>query len=192
MSKSKGAVLTVSVLQEKGYDPLVYRFFCLQSHYRKSLVFSWENLDNAKTAYDKLTSRIAALLNEKDAGAADAAKVDELKAGFAAAMDEDLNTSNGMTVLYDILKSDASAATKLAAIEDIDKVLCVGLIAAAKKQNEKNSGADIPAEVMALVEERQAARKAKDFAKADEIRDKITALGYEVKETRQGTTVTKL
>ena len=132
------------------------------------------------------------MLNEKDASAADTAKVDELKAAFAAAMDEDLNTSNGMTVLYDILKSDASAATKLAAIEDIDKVLCVGLINAAKKQNEKNSGADIPAEVMALVEERQAARKAKDFAKADEIRDKITALGYEVKETRQGTTVTKL
>ncbi|MCR5541495.1 MAG: cysteine--tRNA ligase [Ruminococcus sp.] len=192
MSKSKGEFLTVSLLEEKGYDPLVYRFFCLQSHYRKSLVFSWENLDNAKTAYDKLTSRIAALLNEKDAGEVDKDKAAELRSAFAAAMDEDLNTSNGMTVLYDILKSDASAATKLAAIEDIDKVLCVGLIAAAKKQNEKNSGADIPAEVMALVEERQAARKAKDFAKADEIRDKITALGYEVKETRQGTTVTKL
>ena len=61
MCKSKGEFLTVSLLEEKGYDPLAYRFFCLQSHYRKALVFSWENLDNAKAAYDKLVARIAAL-----------------------------------------------------------------------------------------------------------------------------------
>ena len=191
MSKSKGEFLTVSLLEEKGYDPLVYRFFCLQSHYRKSLVFSWENLDNAKTAYEKLTARIASLLSG-DKGEVISADFDALKAKFTAAMDDDINTSNGITALYDVLKADTTPATKLALIEDFDKVLSVGLIKAAEKQNEEKSGGDIPAEVMALVEERQAARKAKDFAKADEIRDKIAALGYAVKETRQGTEITKL
>ena len=61
MSKSKGEFLTVSLLEEKGYDPLVYRYFCLQSHYRKNLVFSWENLENAKVAYGKLVSKLASI-----------------------------------------------------------------------------------------------------------------------------------
>ena len=192
MSKSKGEFLTVSLLEEKGYDPLVYRFFCLQSHYRKSLVFSWENLDNAKTAYDKLTARVAALLAEGSKGEVVQADFDELKAKFTAAMDDDINTSNGITALYDVFKADTTPATKLALIEDFDKVLDIGMIKAAEKLNEEKKGADIPAEVMALVEERQTARKAKDFAKADELRDKIAALGYAVKETRQGTEITKL
>ncbi|WP_295153955.1 cysteine--tRNA ligase [uncultured Ruminococcus sp.] len=192
MSKSKGEFLTVSLLEEKGYDPLVYRFFCLQSHYRKSLVFSWENLDNAKKAFDKLIARVAAIKAEAGTAAPSAEKTAELKAKFTAAMDEDLNTANGITALYDILKSDASAADKLAVIDDIDNVLSLGLLKAADKLAEEKSGGDVPAEVLALVEERTAARKAKDFAKADELRDKITALGYAVKETRQGTEITKL
>ena len=77
MSKSKGEFLTVSLLEEKGYDPLAYRFFCLQSHYRKGLVFSWENLDNAALAYQKLVARIAAL-DPKD-GAVDEAVLGEYK-----------------------------------------------------------------------------------------------------------------
>ena len=91
MSKSKGEFLTVSLLEEKGYDPLAYRFFCLQSHYRKSLVFTWENLDNAVAAYNKLLSKIAALTPGK--GEVDPAVLDELKARFTKAMDNDLNTS---------------------------------------------------------------------------------------------------
>ena len=192
MSKSKGEFLTVSLLEEKGYDPLVYRFFCLQSHYRKSLVFSWENLENAKKAYEKLTVRIAALRAEAGSSKASPEKTAELKALFTAAMDEDLNTANGITALYDILKADRPAADKLAVIADIDSVLSLDLIKAAEKLAENSANVEIPAEVTALVEERNAARKAKDFAKADELRDKIAALGYEVKETRQGTVVTKL
>ncbi|MBR1864312.1 MAG: cysteine--tRNA ligase [Ruminococcus sp.] len=195
MSKSKGEFLTVSLLESKGYDPLVYRFFCLQSHYRKSLMFTWENLDNAKTAFDKLISKIAALENESDKGAVDEECLENvLKARFKEQMDSDINTANGLTVLYDVLRANASAATKLAAIEDFDRVFSLDLIAKAKKaaQEQKDSAADIPKEVMALVEERKAARKAKDFAKADELRDKITSLGYAVKETRQGTEITKI
>ena len=135
---------------------------------------------------------MAAIKAEAGTAAPSAEKTAELKAKFTAAMDEDLNTANGITALYDILKSDASAADKLAVIDDIDNVLSLGLLKAADKLAEEKSGGDVPAEVLALVEERTAARKAKDFAKADELRDKITALGYAVKETRQGTEITKL
>ncbi len=190
MSKSKGEFLTVSLLEEKGYDPLVYRFFCLQSHYRKGLVFTWENLDNAKAAYNKLTARIGKIVSDAKDTKAEPDEISALEEGFRAAMDDDLNTSNAMTALYDILKAEASPAAKAAAIENIDKVLSLGLIEAAKKSAELSED-DIPEEVKALAEERAQARKAKDFAKADELRDRIAALGYTVKETRQGTVITK-
>ena len=193
MSKSKGEFLTVSLLQEKGYLPVVYRFFCLQSHYRKSLVFSYENLDNAKTAYDKLIARIAQLIRAKGGAAVDSAAFDSLKAGFTAAMDEDINTSNALTALYDVFKADTDPATKLALIEDFDKVLSLDLIQNAEKLVDEQDAAasDIPQEVLDLVEQRKAARAAKDFALADSLRDQISALGYTIRETRQGTEITK-
>lgn len=192
MSKSKGEFLTVSLLESKGYDPLVYRFFCLQSHYRKSLVFTYENLDNAKAAYEKLIGRISALVSAEDKGDVISDDLERLKKGFIAAMNEDLNTSNAITALYDVLKADTTPATKLALIEDFDRVLSLDLKAAAERYLEEKKGGDIPQEVLALVEERKSARKAKDFARADELRDRIAALGYAVKETRQGTEITKL
>ncbi|MBR1763958.1 MAG: cysteine--tRNA ligase [Ruminococcus sp.] len=193
MSKSKGEFLTVSLLQEKGYLPVVYRFFCLQSHYRKSLVFSYDNLDNAKTAYDKLIARIAQLIQQKGEAKVDAEAFNRLKAAFTAAMDEDINTSNGVTALYDVFKADTDAATKLAVIEDLDRVLSLDLIANANKLIEEQNAAasDIPEEVLALVAQRKEARAAKNFALADELRDKITALGYTIRETRQGTEITR-
>ena len=189
MSKSKGEFLTVSLLESKGYDPIVYRFFCLQSHYRKSLVFSYENLDNAKQAYEKLIARIAQLIAEGDSKAVDKAKFDELKGSFKAAMDSDLNTAQAMTVLYDVLKADTNAATKLALIEDMDKVLSVGLIEHAQKAAKADEQEDIPEEIMQLVQRRAEARKAKDFAQADALRDEIAAKGYIIEETRQGTKI---
>ena len=191
MSKSSGEFLTVSLLEEKGYNPLVYRFFCLQSHYRKSLVFSYENLDNAAVAYNKLTAKIAALLKE-EGGAVEQDKYDELMSGFKAALDNDLNTSLAITALYDVVKADTTPATKLKLIGEFDKVLSIGLIEEAKKLSDnKEKGEEIPAEIKELVEKRAEARKAKDFALADEIRNKITELGYIVEETRQGTVIKK-
>lgn len=189
MSKSKGEFLTVSLLESKGYDPIVYRFFCLQSHYRKSLVFSYENLDNAKQAYDKLIARIAQLKAEGDTTGVDEAKFNELKKGFKDALDNDINTALGITALYDVLKADTNAATKLALAEDFDRVLSLGLIAHAEKLAQQSEQEDIPDDIMALVEERAAARKAKDFAKADALRDEIAAKGYIIEETRQGTKI---
>ena len=193
MSKSSGEFLTVSLLEEKGYDPLVYRFFCLQSHYRKSLVFTWENLDNAKVTFDKLIAKITPLTADKS-GDIDREEYDRLMQCFNDALGNDINTAMGITVVYDVLKSKANNATKLALIGEFDKVFGLDLI---KKAEEKassagNNNADIPAEVMELVEQRKAARKEKNFALADELRDKITSLGYEIKETRQGTEINKI
>ena len=190
MSKSSGEFLTVSLLESKGYDPLVYRFFCLQSHYRKSLVFTYENLDNAAGAYGKLIARVAQILGGKG-GKVDETKYEELMKGFREALDNDLNTALAITAVYDALKSDAYNATKLKAIEDMDSVLSVGLVSAAEKLSEKKDD-ELPAEIKELAEKRAAARKEKNFALADEYRTKITELGYTVEETRQGTVIKKV
>ena len=193
MSKSSGEFLTVSLLEEKGYNPLVYRFFCLNSHYRKSLVFSWENLDNAVISYNKLIDKIAPLTADKS-GEVDTSEYRRFIEEFDDALGNDLNTSLAITAVHDVLKSKTNAATKLALIAGFDKVLGLDLIAAAEKTlaEAEASKPEIPAEVLDLVEQRKAARKEKNFALADEIRDKIAALGYEVKETRQGTEINKL
>jgi cysteinyl-tRNA synthetase len=185
MSKSKGEFLTVSLLEQKGYDPLSYRFFCLQSHYRKSLVFSYENLDNAKVAYDKLVARVAAL---KEGGEVDSAALETLKKGFTDALDNDLNTSLAVTAVYDALKADVSDATKLALIAGYDTVLGLDLIGHAKALNDKNeadAGESDP-RIDALVQERTAAKKAKNFAEADRIRDELKAEGITIIDTPEG------
>ena len=197
MSKSKGEFLTVSLLEEKGYDPLAYRFFCLQSHYRKSLVFSWENLDNATVAYNKLLAKIA---NLKPADDVDAAAAEELKAKFTKAMDNDLNTSMGVTVLYDILKAKTTDATKCAVIGAIDEVLGLKLLEKAAEVREKQAklaaqsavftvvseDGEENAEVEALIRQRADAKKAKNFAEADRIRDELKAQGIEVTDVAGG------
>ena len=190
MSKSKGEFLTVSLLEEKGYDPLSYRFFCLQSHYRKSLVFSWENLDNATVAYNKLLTRIAAL---KDEGEVEQAAFDEYKAKFTAAMDNDLNTSMAVTVLYDVLKAKTNDKTKLALLDSFDTVLGLKLLEKAAALRAKQTAAPVAGvftvisesgetdgEVEALIRARADAKKAKNFTEADRIRDELKAKGINV------------
>jgi cysteinyl-tRNA synthetase len=198
MSKSKGEFLTVSLLEEKGYDPLAYRLFCLQSHYRKSLVFTWENLDNAQVAYNKLIARVAAL--KPGDGAIDEPALAALKQKFTDAMDNDLSTSLAVTALYDVLKAQTNDETKLAAIADFDRVLSLDLIAKADAKREElkkqavtagqftivsESGESDP-EVEAKIQARQDAKKAKNFAEADRIRDELKAAGIEVTDIPHG------
>ena len=186
MSKSKGEFLTVSLLESKGYDPMAYRLFCLQSHYRRNLVFSWENLDNATQAYEKLIAKIATL---NDGGDVDADALAALKERFNNALNGDLNTSLAVTAVYDVLKAKCSDATKLAALVDFDTVLSLNLISAAQKLRDKQSqeeAANADPEIDALVAERTAAKKAKDFATADRIRDELKARGIEIIDTPQG------
>ena len=184
MSKSKGDFLTVSLLEEKGYDPLVYRFFCLQSHYRKPLEFSYEVLDNMSAAYDKLVKRIGAL---DRSGEVDKGKFDEYRAQFEEALCDDLNSAMAITVLYDMLKADMSDATKFALAESFDEVLSLDLaVAHEKKAADSGVDAEFEAYILEKIEERKAAKKEKDFAKADAIRDELMAKGVTLKDTREG------
>ena len=198
MSKSKGEFLTVSLLEEKGYDPLVYRFFCLQSHYRKALVFTWENLDNAKGAYEKLIRRIAALSDQEDA--VDEATVQDYRAKFIQQVGNDLNTSMGITLLYDALKAKTNDATKRAILASFDSVLGLSLLEKAAAVREKEAAASAAAQsaggflitgegdaaVDALVLQRCEAKKAKNYAEADRIRDELKAQGIEITDTKDG------
>ena len=197
MSKSTGEFLTVSLLEEKGYDPLVYRLFCLQSHYRKSLVFSWEGLDSTRTAYNKLVARVAQL---KAGGEVDEAKFNALKAGFVEALDNDLNTALAVTAIYDVLKSDANDATKLALLSDFDRVMSLSLIEAAdalRKKKEAEAASEKPdvapefaEKVETLIAERASAKAEKNWPRADEIRAELTAMGVVLKDSKEGTTWT--
>ena len=198
MSKSSGEFLTVDLLEKKGYDPLAYRLFCLQSHYRKALVFSWENLDNAQVTYNKLIARIAAL--KPGDGEIDEAAVEALRAKFRAALDSDLNTSLADTALYDVLKYKTNDATKLFVLGDFDKVLSLSLIEKADKKREElkkqavtageftivSESGEADAEVEAKIRARQDAKKAKNFAEADRIRDELKAAGVEVTDIPHG------
>ena len=198
MSKSKGEFLTVSLLESKGYDPLAYRLFCLQSHYRKNLVFSYENLDNAVVTYGKMIQKIAAL-KPNDTEELDQAAFDALREKFLNALNNDLNTSLAITAVYDALKYKTNDRTKLAVLADFDRVLGLDLIEKAEKKRKELAAApkagvftvisesgEVDADVEALIQARQDAKKAKNFAEADRIRDELKAQGIEVTDVPGG------
>ena len=196
MSKSKGEFLTVSLLEERGFDPLVYRFFCMQSHYRKNLVFSWENLENAKIAYNKAVARVAAL---KDNGAPVDSEAFELaKKKFTDALDNDLNTALAITALYDVFKLKTNDETKLALIKDFERVLDLGLVSAAeaikKEEEKKDDTPDVDPELLQYINERIEARKNakanKNYAEADAIRAELLSKGISIIDTKEGTKFT--
>ena len=187
MSKSKGEFLTVSLLESKGYDPMVYRLFCLQSHYRRNLVFSWENLDNAAAAYQKLIAKIASLNPE---GEVNIETFEGLKQRFVSALNADLNTSLAVTAVYDVLKAKCNDATKVALLKDFDGVLSLNLLSAAEKyrqEQKKEEAEESDPEIEALIATRAKAKKEKNFAEADMIRDELRFRHIEIIDTPQGT-----
>lgn len=190
MSKSKGEFLTVSLLESKNINPLVYRMFCLQSHYRKPLEFSYEVLANVEAAYIKLKKRILEL--KKD-GEIEQDKFAEFRTKFEDALANDINTSSAITVVYDMLKADMNDATKFALAKSFDEVLSLNLTVADEKKAEDSSvDPELEKYVLAKIEERREAKKQKDFAKADAIRDELAAQGIILKDTREGVEWTKV
>ena len=177
MSKSKGKVLTVSYLEEEGYDPLSYRFMVLLSHYRKQLTFSFESLSGAENAYKKLKSRIASLKKE---GTVNENAVETYVAKFKECLESDLNTANAITLIYDVLKLEESDSTKLKIIEEMDKVLSLDLL----KKEEINID---EAYIKEMIEKRNVAKQNKDYALADSIRNDLEEKGIILKDTREGT-----
>ncbi len=188
MSKSSGEFLTLSSLLDKGYNPIAYRFFCLQSHYRKTQEFSLEALDNASAAYSKLILKIAAL---DDGGETDDKVFLEYKKKFTECLGNDLNTSLAVTCLYDALKAPANGKTKLRIIDDFDKVLSLNLLSEAKKvKDSEKSSLESPQdkEIDELVKKRTEARKNKDWATADKIRQELSEKGVTVIDAPNGAT----
>ena len=181
MSKSNGEFLTVSLLEEKGYNPLSYRLFCLSSHYRNQLVFSWEALDGAEQTYQKLKNKIKSLDKTPDLHET---KLDYYQEKFKEAISNDLNTSSMLTVLYDVLKDDElTDFTKLYLVDDFDKVLSLGLI-----DEEKEIDSDLEKYILDKIEERNKAKKEKDYSKADAIRDELMEKNIKLIDSREGTT----
>ena len=181
MSKSNGEFLTVSLLKDKGYSPLEYRFFCLNSHYRNSLVFTYDSLDGACNAFKKLKSKINSLSYD---GELQNDKFLLYQDKFKEALGSDLNTSLMITVLYDVLKdSDLNDCTKRALIEDFDKVLSLDLT----KADDITIDSQLEEIILEKIEERKIAKKNKDFALADQIRDELLNKGIKLIDTREGT-----
>ena len=182
MSKSKGEFLTVSLLENKGYNPLSYRFMCLQSHYRNQLVFSYDSLDTAESAYEKLKSRVKAL--SKDKNDLNEELVNNYIKLFKEALSNDLNTSNALTVLFDVLKdSNLNDYSKLYLVGEFDKVLSLSLI-----EDEKEVDQELLTKINKLIDKRNVAKSNKDYALADKIRDELKSMNVVIKDTREGTT----
>ena len=180
MSKSKGEFLTVSLLESKGYNPLAYRFLCLQSHYHKQLVFTYESLDQATNAYNKLIQKIKSI--SKDDSIVDKTQFELYKNRFKLELENDLNTANAITILYDVLKSDLNNNTKLSLIDDFDKVLGLDLI----KKDEIDD--ELVKYINSKIEERKIAKQNKNYELADSIRKELEEKGVILKDTREGTT----
>lgn len=183
MSKSNGEFLTIPLLEEKGFHPIIYRFFCLNSHYRSQLVFRYEAMEEAKKAYQKLLSKVASL-KEKPDGEVESDIVLKYDTKFKEALENDLNTANAITTLYDVLKENCSNNTKLELIKKFDTVLSLDLL----KEEQKDE--TLEAYIQEQIEKRNEAKKNKDYALSDQIREELLKQGVELKDTREGTIYT--
>lgn len=180
MSKSKGKTLTVDTLIENGYDPLSYRFLCLQSHYRKQLTFSYSSLDGAENAYKKLKNKVLSLSKDGEVGTS---VFNEYKNKFVSFLEDDINTANAISVIYDVLKAETNDLTKYELIKDFDKVLGLELT------TETNNTSEVDTEfINSKIEERNEAKKNKNYELADQIRNELLEMGIILKDTREETT----
>lgn len=175
MSKSRGEFLSLQYLKTLGYEPMHYKYFLLGSHYRRQLLFSFEGLDGAKEAYERLKARCLALDPPVE--------TDAYWEEFLEPLRNDLNTANALTVLYDCLKDDSlSSGEKAYAIQRMDGILQLGLF------EKKEIDEELKGKIQALVDERSKAKDEKDYARADALRDELTAMGVTLKDSKEGTT----
>ena len=173
-------------LTEKGYNPIVYRLFCLQSHYRKQLLFSYDALDQISNTYNKLLNKIKTIKGNLS-GELNGDKIIYYQNNFTKALENDLNTSSAITVLYDVIKDeDLSNNSKIYLIGDFDKVLSLDLL------NDKDNKEDsIDIELKKYIENkinlRKQAKEDKNYELADNIRKELASKGIYIKDTREGT-----
>lgn len=189
MSKSKGEFLTVSSLIEKGYKPQVYRLFCLMSHYRKVLTFSFEALDHAKSAYEGIVKKLETL--KEDASPLNKQEIEKFDSEFKKVIANDINTSSAITVLYDVLKSSLNNNSKIYLVKKFDEVLGLSLSEYIGKNAEKESvkvDANFEKYILQKIEERKQAKLNKNYSLADSIRNQLLERGVILIDTKEGTT----
>ncbi len=176
MAKSSGGFLRLQALIERGYDPLAYRFFCLNAHYRSKLAFTWTGLNAAATALQRLRAI--------SYGWGTPGSIDEgYRDRFVTEINDDLNMPRALAVTWNLVKSDLPDSTKKATLLEFDRVLGLGLAGWRPPEDV------IPDRVMTLIAERQQARAERDWARADTLREQIQAAGYEIEDTAEGSRV---
>ena len=180
MSKSLGNVYLLKDIVEKGYDPLVYKYFCYTAHYRNKLNFTWEAIDASNKSLMKLRESYRKHLDGEENIEDDI--VSDYKNRFLKAINDDLNMPLAMGVVWEVAKNEKKSKKFAELLLDFDRVL--GL-----KIDKKD---DIPEEVLKLLEERNTARKEKDWKKSDELRDKIQEYGYRIEDTKDGTNIERM
>jgi len=179
MSKSLGNFKTIRDILQR-YSGRIIRYFVISNHYRKPIDFSDKTLENAKNSYERLKNIIGSLSEENENSKIANEKYIKM---FQQAMDDDLNTAEALAVLWKLVR-DEKAEGKINTIKEMDKVFGLDLLLKEK--------VEIPQEVKKLVDEREKARKNKDFKKSDELRDKINKLGFNVADSKEGMKVSKI
>lgn len=183
MSKSKGEFLTLDVLKEKGYDPMIYRLFCLNSHYRKTLLFSYEIMEDVKKTYEKMKKKIHQINNNKT-GNIRKERIKKYQMEFKEQLENDLNTANALTVLYEVIKTEElNNLEKITLIEEFDQILSLNLLEKEKK--------DIDLEMKQYIEnmilKRSQAKQDKNYELADQIRNELLEKNITLIDTKEGT-----
>ncbi|MEK6915458.1 MAG: cysteine--tRNA ligase [Nanoarchaeota archaeon] len=184
MSKSLGNIYTITDLRDKGFEPLCYRYLCLQTHYRKPLEFSFDSLEASKNALARIERKVINLRNENSNGNAGVSDYEKL---FFDAINDDVNMPQALEVFWSLLDdTDVNSKVRLKTLVKFDNVLGLGI----KEMNEKK--VKIPKGVNELVKKREVARKNRDWNLSDKLRDELVELGFSVEDTSEGQVVRKI
>jgi len=177
MAKSGSSFITLDTLKKKGYDALDYRYFCLGTHYRKPMMFSYEGLDSARNGYDKLKNKVLEMLEEPDVGEED---VEEFIENFQVAINDDLNLPRALAVVWDMVKDEkVNNKKKYKVLMEFDRVLGLRL--------DSIKVGKLPKEITLLIEKREHARLQKHWDDADKLRDQLKKKGYLIEDTSNRT-----
>ena len=191
MSKSNGEFLGLDVIRKHGYDTMVYRYLILLGHYQTQLAFSWDAMDAAANGYKNIVRRVAEILADTDPGALVESTFNEWHDRILNPVSDNMKTAESLVQVQELLRDKSiNASTKIALFEFIDRLLGLQFIDRAKKLNDTESET-APAEIIALADARAAAKSARDWARADELRAQIDAAGWSVVDTRDGTKLVK-
>ena len=182
MSKSLNNLYTLEDLEEKGYSPEVYRMFNFSSHYKKPINFTYEAMDSAKTALKRLKDGYESNVNGVDD--VDNSVILEFKESFLEAINDDLNMPQALSVVWDVIRYEKKSPKIAELLKNFDEVLGLNI--------DKKEEVEIPDEIVNILEERKEARINRDYAKSDELRDKLKELGYIVKDTKDGQKIEKV